>query len=469
VTADFHARLLHYMSDQRWFAGKGGVSSIGEVVRLPWLTTTSHEPRVRVELVTVVTDGAPQVYQVPMAYYESEPERMAHAHVGVYDDPDHGRLIAYDALHDRAAIGALVRGFVEPDTGGGIRHTVLGRVELDTDTPSVMLTGEQSNTSLVLGEDLLLKMFRKVAPGLNPDIEVHAALTRAGSDTIARLRGWITTTPTDGRDGYELAMLQNYLRSGADGWEYARASVRDLMMEADLHADEVGGDFAAEAERLGATTARLHGDLADALETDTWTGVDVQRLADRLRARLADAVAAAPELASYQAALGAAYDDLARLDADLPVQRIHGDLHLGQSLRTIGGWVIIDFEGEPAKPLSERRALDSPIRDIAGMLRSFDYAAYSMVLPSDMSFQERHRVDEWSERNRAAFLDGYASVNGDDPRHHATLLRAYEIDKAAYEVVYERRNRPGWVNIPLSAIERLTDVVRAGRRGQPTE
>jgi maltokinase len=269
VTADFDAHLLHYLSDQRWFAGKGGVSSIGEIVRLPWLATAAHEPRVRVELVTVITDGAPQVYQVPLAYYESEPERMGHAHVGTYDDPDHGTLIGYDALHDRAAIGALVRGFVEPGIGGGLAHDVLGSVELDTDTPSVMLTGEQSNTSLVLGEDLLLKVFRKVAPGRNPDIEVHVALTRADSDTIAPLRGWIATTPVDGREPYELAMLQDYLRSGADGWEYARASVRDLLMEADLHADEVGGDFAAEAERLGATIARLHGDLAGALETDS--------------------------------------------------------------------------------------------------------------------------------------------------------------------------------------------------------
>jgi maltokinase len=461
VTADFDAQLLHYMSDQRWFAGKGGVSSIGEVVRLPWLVTADHEPRVRVELVTVVTDGAPQVYQVPLAYYEYEPERMAHAHIGIYDDPDHGRLIAYDALHDRAAIGAFVRGFVESETDGGLVHTVLGTVELDTDTPSVMLTGEQSNTSLVLGKDLLLKVFRKVAPGRNPDIEVHAALTRAGSHAIAPLRGWIATTSVDGRDASELAMLQDFLRSGADGWEYARASVRDLLMEADLHADEVGGDFAAEAERLGATTARLHGDLAGALESDTWERPAIARLADRLRTRLAEAVTAAPELAPYAPALGTAYDELARLDTSLPVQRIHGDLHLGQSLRTIGGWVIIDFEGEPAKPLAERRALDSTIRDIAGMLRSFDYAANSMVLPGEMSPQEHHRVDEWAVRNRTAFLEGYATESGADPRTHETLLRAYEIDKAAYEVVYERRNRPAWINIPLSAIERLAR--------QPTE
>jgi maltokinase len=456
VTADFHAQLLQYVSNQRWFAGKGGVSSIDEVVKLPWLSTAPDEPRVRVELVTVVTDGTPQVYQVPLAYYASEPERMEHAYIGRFEDAEHGPLIAYDALHDRAAIGALVRGFVTGESSGGLLHRVLEPVEIDTHTPSVMLTGEQSNTSLVLGDDLLLKVFRKVAAGHNPDIEIHEALTRSGSDTIAPLRGWIATGPSDGRDGYDLAMLQNYLRSGADGWEYARASVRDLMMEADLHADEVGGDFAAEAHRLGATTARLHGDLASALDTASWEAAEVGRLVTRLRTRLADAVAAAPELEPYAASLGSAYDALDRLGVTLPVQRIHGDFHLGQSLRTIGGWVIIDFEGEPAKPLAERREVDSPIRDIASMLRSFDYAAYSMVLPAEMSSQQHHRVDEWTERNRAAFLDGYAAESGDDPRSHDTLLRAYEIDKAAYEVVYEKRNRPGWINIPLSAIQRLT-------------
>jgi maltokinase len=455
VTANFNAQLLHYMSDQRWFAGKGGVSSIGEVVRLPWLETKDIEPRVRVELVTVLTDGAPQVYHVPMAYYESGPERMAHALIGTYDDPDHGRLIAYDALHDRAAIGAYVQGFVDPDDSGGVTHTVLGPVNIDTETPSVMLTGEQSNTSLVLGEDLLLKVFRKVVPGRNPDIEIHDALTRAGSTAIAPLRGWMATDPVDDRQSYDLTMLQNFLRSGTDGWEYARASVRDLLMEADLHADEVGGDFAAEAERLGGTVARLHEDLAQALETDTWGAAEVTRLADRLRKRLAEAVATVPELEPYAATLGSAYDALATLTTPVPVQRMHGDLHLGQTLRTIGGWVIIDFEGEPAKPLAERKALDSPIRDVAGMLRSFDYAAYSMVPPAEMSSQERHRVDEWAERNRTAFLDGYTAVRGEDPRAQAVLLRAYEIDKAAYEVVYEKHNRPGWVNIPMSAIERL--------------
>jgi maltokinase len=456
MTADFDAQLLHYMSDQRWFAGKGGVSSIGEIVRLPWIATTDDEPRVRAELVTVITDGVAQVYNVPIVYYEAEPERMAHAHIGRYDDPDHGSLFAYDALHDRHAIGALVRGFVESDQSGGIEHGVLSPVEIDTDMPSVMLTGEQSNTSLVLGEDLLLKVFRKVMQGRNPDIEVHEALTRAESAEIAALRGWIATVPADGAAaGYDLAMLQDFLRSGADGWEYARASVRDLMMEADLHADEVGGDFAAEAERLGVTVARLHDDLARALETDVWKAPELAELAERLHQRLLEAAEAAPELASHVAALGAAYGALATLDTPVNVQRIHGDLHLGQSLRTISGWVIIDFEGEPAKPLAERRALDSPLRDVAGMLRSFDYAAYSMVLPAEMSSQQHHRVDEWAERNRTAFLDGYASSHGDDPRAHAVLLRAYEIDKAAYEVVYEKRNRPGWVSIPLSAIERL--------------
>jgi maltokinase len=183
-------------------------------------------------------------------------------------------------------------------------------------------------------------------------------------------------------------------------------------------------------------------------------------MATEMRARLDTAASEVPRLAAHADGLAAAYDALAARSGSAEptrVQRIHGDLHLGQALRTELGWFIVDFEGEPARPLAQRRLPDSPLRDVAGMLRSFDYAAREMLSQSEgMGTQLGYRADEWMTRNQSAFCDGYTETLGADPRDDAVLLRAFEVDKVVYEVLYEAHNRPSWLSIPMAAVRRLS-------------
>ena len=203
--------------------------------------------------------------------------------------------------------------------------------------------------------------------------------------------------------------------NASDGWRLATSSVRDLYAEADLHADEVGGDFAGEAERLGEATAAVHRDLARVLPTAE-AGPDwYAELATQLTARLDAATAIVPELAEHADGLRALYAAVGDLTEPVTAQRVHGDLHLGQVLRTTTGWIVLDFEGEPARSLAARRELDSPLRDVAGMLRSFDYAARHMLVEQPGDPQRAYRAQEWAERNRRSFCAGYAAASGTDP------------------------------------------------------
>jgi maltokinase len=231
--------------------------------------------------------------------------------------------------------------------------------------------------------------------------------------------------------------------------------VRDLYAEGDLHADEVGGDFAGESERLGAATAAVHDTLAHVLPAGTAGPDAIAAEAARMTARLELALEAVEQLRPYENGLRAVFARLGNRTEPIHVQRIHGDYHLGQVLRVDSGWVLLDFEGEPARPLSERTAPASPLRDIAGMLRSYDYAARYLLLDRHDALTLAYRAEEWAERNRTAFCDGYAAATGSDPRDEDVVLRAFELDKAVYEVMYEARHRPSWLTIPLSAIDRL--------------
>ncbi len=437
--------LADFLSAQRWFSGRGSVVEVVEVRRLARLV---DDPVVELLLVTArPVDGDLARYQIAVECPAEPVARLEHARIGAG--------ACYDALHDREVTGVWPRLMSEQATVGEVRfhrdeHE--GGPQIELDRPSLVLTGEQSNTTLAYGDAMALKVYRQVAPGVNPDIEVHLALHGVGCPHIATPLGW-----ADSDEGV-LAFLQEFLVGGTEGWESAQASVRDLFVEADLHPSDVGSDFASEAERLGRVTAEVHASLRAALPTSVLDPEQVAARVARMQGALADAVREVPVLQPYATGLERAYADLlalARSGQKVDVQRVHGDFHLGQTLRTPAGWKILDFEGEPARAADERRALDTPLRDVAGLLRSLDYAARLVLLDHPGDGQRAYRAAEWVEHNSDAFCTGYASAAGRDPRDDEVLLRALLTEKAVYEVVYEARMRPGWLVLPLAAVERL--------------
>jgi maltokinase len=445
----FEDALATWLQEQRWFAGKG--RTLRDLAVIADTEIAAGDPALR-HLIVLVSHGATaDHYQILVGLRSELPGWLEHARIGMTEDGRH----AYDALHDPALTRHLLHAIAESETIDSLRFTSLPDTEIETGQDSIVLTGEQSNTSLVYGETSILKVFRRVAPGPNPDLEVTAALARMGSSHIAEPFGWIETR----MDGVPttLAILSRYLRTATDGWTLAATSVRDLYASEETSAADAGGDFSGEAYRLGAATAEVHQDLAEAFGTDELSPDALHEMAEQMYRRLDLATAAVPELARYADMIGAAYSSLAKIDEPMPAQRVHGDYHLGQVMRTETGWIVLDFEGEPASPLAQRRARSSPLRDVAGMLRSFDYAARHQLLTHPDAERLRVVARDWIRRNADAFCAGYAEAGGLDPVANEVLLRALELDKAVYEVMYEARHRPSWLPIPLESLADFPD------------
>jgi maltokinase len=441
--------LVDFLPRQRWFSGDQPPVEL----RVTVIEQRDGEPLMAWLLLDVTTaDGTDAIYQLVLGGRSAASRHRFLRGKDMIGEVE--GTVFYDALVD-PELAMVVLEAVAPDDPAKVARPLLV---------------EQSNTSVVYDERLILKMFRRVHSEPNPDIEVTAALNERGFPhaipQIAALR----------HDGADLAVVREYLLGATDAWELAHTSLRDLL-GTPVPPQEAGGDFAPEAATLGEVTARLHLALADIYGSepaapDAWRD-GFQAQLDRLRG-----AAAAPADAQGRVRLraadvvdvegvSAALDDL--LDVGEPGLDIrgHGDLHLGQMLLGDSGWHVIDFEGEPARPVSERLVPSSPLRDVAGMVRSFHYAARTALAERgrDIDAELVGVADAWESRAVEAYWRGYTSVDGvdvllpPDAGDRDKLLRAFELDKAVYEVVYELGHRPDWVDVPASAIRRTLALV----------
>lgn len=476
-----------WIADQRWYSGRGRP----RLRRLDSWRLDDPAGEVGIETVVYLDEGGPEpvVHQVPLTYRGAPLEGAESGLVGETEHSVLGHRWIYDAPHDPVYVDqllALLRGraaaqsgsesdTVEPDVVGAPHPAWRHDPRVAT---SRVLVGEQSNTSVIVtttaasGPPVILKIFRTLHAGDNPDITLQGALAASHTPfvpaTVGHVAGAWQRPEGEGRDYGQVAFAQEYLADAVDGWRLCLRRAEEGTLLRGAHAARgthsvapQDGAFADRARKLGRATARVHVDLARVLPTLRPGPEDVADQVARMRHRVGAAIGEVPALAEHEDAIRAVLD--AAHSVPWPaLQRIHGDYHLGQVLDVPGrGWVLIDFEGEPLRSLAERNELASPLRDVAGILRSLDYVAGAVLAGGDTRTEgvAPAAVTAWRDEAQAAFLDGYAGV-GDDPREHEALLRAFVLDKALYEIVYEARHRPTWLHLPTTAVRRLLEEAR---------
>jgi maltokinase len=433
--------LIEYVTSRRWYGAKSRTVAHSQLLDSVVLRTA--EPHFALALVEMRYDtGAHDIYQLVYAL--------------------RGDRLEVDALDDPAAARELVHAMRSGLTLQGVEgviefRPIEGFAGLGRELAEARSVGaEQSNTSIVFDDELILKVFRRLEAGINPELEMLRFLTEHGFSNVAALGGWYAYS--GGPLGATLGILQEFVLDGLDGW--------GLALDELCTAPE---RFGERLRRLGEVTGEMHtvlasdpNDPAFAPETPSVEALalltatvdeEIERVFLSLPEddeRLAPIVGRGEEvreqlrMLAYAGSTGMAI-------------RTHGDYHLGQTLWSEEDWVILDFEGEPARSLTDRRRKRSPLRDVAGMLRSFAYVASAVEL-----LRGNKAPEGWEETARAQFLEGYVATVDPAllPSGHGEierLLAVYELEKAVYELQYELDNRPEWVGIPVAGIQRLIE------------
>jgi maltose alpha-D-glucosyltransferase/alpha-amylase len=524
------AILLDYMKGRRWFRGKARhawASQILDVITIRFVTSVAYLVLIEVEY----TEGEPETYALPLiTTHVSHKEQVAseypYAIVACLKSGGKdggGEKILCDAMVDRGFCNYVLRAIARRRHFRGEAgellasptkafRTICGSGEVSLEPRPIKV--EQSNTSIVYGDRLIFKVFRRIEDGINPDMEIGRFLTeKVPFPYISRVAGVIEYRAGK-KKSMHIAMLQDFVPNEGDAWQYTLDSLQryfenvlahptvqvppipekpllSLPKEPPALAQETIGPYLVSAQLLGKRTAELHRALASAADDPDFAPEPfslmyqnslyhamrafaiqtLQMLREGLKGLPEEVKEEAQQTLDLEKAITERFQSIRKHKISAARIRCHGDYHLGQVLYTGKDFVIIDFEGEPARPLSERRIKRSPLRDVAGMIRSFDYATHSALLrqapltlrPEDLPVL-KHWGRFWYSWVSSAFLGSYLDVIGqarlvpDEPEQLRFLLEVHLLEKAIYEIGYELNNRPEWLKVPLEGILQLMEA-----------
>lgn len=518
--------LPDYLRARRWFGGKARTISSVEIEQAIAVTENSSEAYITLLRVNYV-DGDPQTYMLPLTFSkEQHAEQIAGtrpqavvARVRVTgEDGKATEGVLYDASWDNEFAGALLRAIEGGDCFGHPTGEVCAsptrafdRIagEDGVSLEPTILGAEQSNTSIKYGDKFIMKLYRRLEEGINPDFEIGRFLTEKGFSHIPPLAGAIEYARED-RDPVSMAILQGFIANQGDAWQYTLGELNKYFYRAGKEQGELEGilperqhplelqdtevpaamqkalgEYLGAARLLGRRTAEMHLALADYssgvdFAPEPFTAAyqhemfkDINDLASLAFHQLNNHLGHLPEDVRGQARfvldrqneIRARFKPLAGPDIRAERTRVHGDYHLGQVLYTGSDFVIIDFEGEPVRSIVQRRQKRSPLKDVAGMLRSFHYAAYAALFDRGEETGQVPGIERWTDAWHiwvgAAFLKEYLQVAGSAPflphnrQELQMLLDVLLLEKGIYELIYELNNRPDWVKIPLAGVAQL--------------